>query len=353
MAVFAGPTFLLTVHRKAMPFFDALQGRPAVPDRPTAVGLGEVLVDLIGAVVATYEKPLEEAEQRAGRLRGGALRRRPGRGGARRKFTASSGGSRSSSGCSGRPSASCSGCTPRRKATPRCTRTCGRTSRACTPTPTRSRTTSATCSRSSSTSRRFRTNEVMRVLTLFSAFFLPLTFIVGIYGMNFRLMPELEWRFGYPLTLGAHGGGVPRHLPLVPSSGVDAVINAAPGVRRRRRAGVLSWRGGRGIGESRLGRRDARRSAATPRLLPDPALAWLRRASGARGVWAVETGAPGAGTHDLPEPGSRTAAPTPPRWTSSSSASRHPASATARRRNGSMPDSCWWSLPAERWRRRC
>ncbi|WP_306589505.1 CorA family divalent cation transporter [Geothrix sp. 21YS21S-4] len=47
-----------------------------------------------------------------------------------------------------------------------------------------------------------RTNEVMRVLTIFSAFFLPLTFIAGIYGMNFRRMPELEHRFGYPLVMG-------------------------------------------------------------------------------------------------------------------------------------------------------
>jgi magnesium transporter len=48
-----------------------------------------------------------------------------------------------------------------------------------------------------------RTNEVMRVLTVFSAFFLPLTFIAGVYGMNFRRMPELEHRFGYPLVIGA------------------------------------------------------------------------------------------------------------------------------------------------------
>lgn len=48
-----------------------------------------------------------------------------------------------------------------------------------------------------------RTNEVMRVLTVFSAFFLPLTFIAGVYGMNFRRMPELEHRLGYPLVLAA------------------------------------------------------------------------------------------------------------------------------------------------------
>ncbi len=42
-----------------------------------------------------------------------------------------------------------------------------------------------------------RTNEVVRVLTLFSVFFMPLTFIVGVYGMNFRFMPELEMEHGY------------------------------------------------------------------------------------------------------------------------------------------------------------
>jgi len=44
------------------------------------------------------------------------------------------------------------------------------------------------------------TNEVVRVLTIFSAFFLPLTFIVGVYGMNFDVMPELRWRYGYPVV---------------------------------------------------------------------------------------------------------------------------------------------------------
>lgn len=43
-----------------------------------------------------------------------------------------------------------------------------------------------------------KTNQVMRILTVFSAFFLPLTFLVGVYGMNFEFMPELAWRWGYP-----------------------------------------------------------------------------------------------------------------------------------------------------------
>jgi magnesium transporter len=42
-----------------------------------------------------------------------------------------------------------------------------------------------------------RNNDVMRLLTIFSAFFLPLTFIVGVYGMNFDYFPELKWERGY------------------------------------------------------------------------------------------------------------------------------------------------------------
>lgn len=42
-----------------------------------------------------------------------------------------------------------------------------------------------------------RMNEVMKVLTIFAAIFIPLTFIAGVYGMNFEYMPELKWRWGY------------------------------------------------------------------------------------------------------------------------------------------------------------
>jgi magnesium transporter len=40
-------------------------------------------------------------------------------------------------------------------------------------------------------------NEVMKVLTIIATIFIPLTFIAGIYGMNFQYMPELGWRWGY------------------------------------------------------------------------------------------------------------------------------------------------------------
>jgi magnesium transporter len=46
-----------------------------------------------------------------------------------------------------------------------------------------------------------KTNDVMKLLTIFSVFFMPLTFIVGIYGMNFDYIPELHWKWGYPLVL--------------------------------------------------------------------------------------------------------------------------------------------------------
>lgn len=41
------------------------------------------------------------------------------------------------------------------------------------------------------------TNEVTKILTIIATIFIPLTFIAGIYGMNFRFMPELEWKYGY------------------------------------------------------------------------------------------------------------------------------------------------------------
>ena len=43
-----------------------------------------------------------------------------------------------------------------------------------------------------------RMNEVMKVLTIIATIFIPLTFIVGVYGMNFAYMPELRWRWSYP-----------------------------------------------------------------------------------------------------------------------------------------------------------
>ncbi|KPJ57833.1 MAG: magnesium transporter, partial [Planctomycetes bacterium DG_23] len=43
-------------------------------------------------------------------------------------------------------------------------------------------------------------NEVMKVLTIIATIFIPLTFVAGIYGMNFKFMPELGWWWAYPLV---------------------------------------------------------------------------------------------------------------------------------------------------------
>jgi len=48
-----------------------------------------------------------------------------------------------------------------------------------------------------------RLNTVMKKVTSWGAILLGATLIAGIYGMNFRHMPELDWTFGYPLALGA------------------------------------------------------------------------------------------------------------------------------------------------------
>ena len=46
-----------------------------------------------------------------------------------------------------------------------------------------------------------KTNDIIRILTVVSTIFIPLTFITGLDGMNFRFMPELYWRYGYPFVL--------------------------------------------------------------------------------------------------------------------------------------------------------
>jgi magnesium transporter len=47
-----------------------------------------------------------------------------------------------------------------------------------------------------------RLNEVMKVLTIFATIMLPLTFIAGVYGMNFDYLPELHWKYGYFVVWG-------------------------------------------------------------------------------------------------------------------------------------------------------
>ncbi len=43
----------------------------------------------------------------------------------------------------------------------------------------------------------YRMNEVMKVLTIISTLFIPITFLAGVYGMNFKVFPELDWKYSY------------------------------------------------------------------------------------------------------------------------------------------------------------
>lgn len=83
-----------------------------------------------------------------------------------------------------------------------------------------------------------RTNEIMRTLTVISTIFMPLSFIAGVYGMNFDWMPELRWPWGYPLVMGFMGvtalgflcfcwrkGWLRSAEPRVPNDPIPAVVN--------------------------------------------------------------------------------------------------------------------------------
>ncbi len=66
-----------------------------------------------------------------------------------------------------------------------------------------------------------RTNDVMKVLTIIATIFIPMSFVAGVYGMNFDSnvstlnMPELQWAFGYPFAIAvmlSTGGGILIYL---------------------------------------------------------------------------------------------------------------------------------------------
>jgi len=71
-----------------------------------------------------------------------------------------------------------------------------------------------------------RTNEIMKMLTLMASIFIPLTFIAGIYGMNFENMPELSARLGYPVVLA---------MMVTVAAGMIAYFRRRGWISRRRR----------------------------------------------------------------------------------------------------------------------
>lgn len=59
-----------------------------------------------------------------------------------------------------------------------------------------------------------KTNEVMKILTIIATIFIPLSFLSGMYGMNFQVMPELKWKYGYYIVWGIMivGGGIMAYI---------------------------------------------------------------------------------------------------------------------------------------------
>ena len=188
-----------------------------------------------------------------------------------------------------------------------------------------------------------RTNEVVQVLTVFSAFFLPLTFIVGVYGMNFEHMPELPHRLGYPAVW----------VVMIAVSLAIWVLVPAAGVAVMRRSvwllGGMRGRGGAGAALAPPGRwRRPGRVGWTRPWLPDPALRWLAEARQALGVW-VASSPLGRGARPSPlapgharEAGSarRRAEPVEERL------ARAPDRRRPRARSGWMPAPCSMPRPA-------
>jgi magnesium transporter len=206
VAIFYGADFLITIHRTEQPFLTALmeQNRRAAP--PDGISerrkgfLPRLVIDLVNGAVATYEKPLQDAETAIDAFEATVFGEHELRGLLRRIYLVK-----------------------RRVTLMR--RMLSHTLDAVKKLVPGSEPTAPLYQdlRENVESMHFwaeelledvnnllsiqlamashRTNEVVRVLTVFSVFFLPLTFIVGVYGMNFEYMPELRHHWGYPGVL--------------------------------------------------------------------------------------------------------------------------------------------------------
>ncbi len=200
VAIFWGPGFLLTIHRKDQPYLSAVMDRwrqrPAGDADPTTLS-ASLLVDLVHGVLASYEAPLEEAETRADAFEAGLMGEHDVSIALREMYRI-------------------------KRRINLIKRLLWRTLGIITRLPSLGIPSGPPIQdlREAGESMHFyadelledvtnllsmqlamaahRTNQVVQVLTVFSAFFLPLTFIVGVYGMNFAHMPELTHPWGYP-----------------------------------------------------------------------------------------------------------------------------------------------------------
>jgi len=204
VAVFYSTDFLLTIHRTDQPFLAALIEKYQSPPPPGAERrksfLPRVLIEIINGAIETYERPLGEAE------------------GAIDKFEATVFGEQEISGLLQRIYTEKRRATQMRRMLSHTLDVVQRLVPASEPTAPLFQDLRENAQSMHSYAEELvedvnnllsiqlalashRTNEVVRVLTVFSVFFLPLTFIVGIYGMNFDVMPELRHRLGYPVVM--------------------------------------------------------------------------------------------------------------------------------------------------------
>jgi magnesium transporter len=208
VAIFFSTDFLITIHRTEQPFLTALIAKYQSPPPPGAERrksfLPRVLIEIINGAIDTYERPLAEAE------------------GAIDKFEATVFGEHEISGLLQRIYTEKRRVTQMRRMLSHTLDVVQRLVPASEPTAPLFQDLRENAESMYSYAEELvedvnnllsiqlalashRTNEVVRVLTVFSVFFLPLTFIVGIYGMNFDFMPELRQHWGYPAVMGIMG----------------------------------------------------------------------------------------------------------------------------------------------------
>jgi magnesium transporter len=199
VAIFLGPGFLLTIHRKDQPFLLELQ--QAWSERTTsAAPQSAILVELIGAAIRSHDRPLEQAERVMDEFEEALFDGKRGGVGleqihvVKRRVTVIKRLLWQMLGVVQRLSPPSEGQAPWFQDL----RELAESSYAWADEIFDNLNNLLMIQLSLAS---HRTNEVVRVLTIFSAFFLPLTFIVGIYGMNFDFMPELRWHLGYPAAL--------------------------------------------------------------------------------------------------------------------------------------------------------
>jgi len=130
-----------------------------------------------------------------------------------------------------------------------------------------------------------RTNDIMRVLTVIATIFIPLTFIAGLYGMNFHHQPEYSWKYGYHFALLLMGGVAASMYYYFRRTGVFVKGPPAPEPRGGR-AGMNGVQGhaAAGRGAARAGSRGAAHAEAPRLAQPEPA----------RGAAPTESAPPGS-----------------------------------------------------------